>query len=155
MQQMQAEQSSCLQRQAMHNNTATHTCMQKTARTNNIHSFLSPLSSTDTHTHIHIEGAHTHTLTGIPIGAAACTWKITVLLTRQHQLSAWGQRDRGCRERERHGGMQTKQPRFINKNNILNSLIRKSFRDSTSLTDKCRNSLLDMHERDLLTTETN
>lgn len=37
------------------------------------------------------KGAHTS------IGAAAFTWKITVLLTRQHQLSAWERRE-GARE---------------------------------------------------------
>lgn len=149
MQQMQAEQSmQCI-------TTQPHTPACKKLHVLTIYTRFSPVCQVQTHIRTFTLRAHTHTLTGIPIGAAACTWKITVLLTRQHQLCAWGQRERGCRERERHGGTQTKQPRFFNKNNILNSLIRESLRDSTSLTDKCRNSLLDMHEWDLLTTETN
>lgn len=110
MQQMQAESNPavwCSSKQYAHTESTlyAHTHPQRCTHTANTyrHQIYAPWH-THTHpnwlylTHTFPYRAHTHKWS--PIGAAVCTWKITILLTRQHQLSAWGRRERRARGEE-------------------------------------------------------
>lgn len=145
MQQMQAEQSSCLQQQAIHNNTAIHTCMQKTAHANNIHSFLSPLSGTDTHIRIHIEGTLTHShrnsyrSSSLHLKNNYC-WHANISCLHED-------RGRGVAEEEKDMEGCRQSSCFTKKNNILSSLMRTSLETSRhSLTNAGIACLICMRE---------